>query len=55
MTHDGHIAGVVTIGASLSSIAFWGLNVNEICAIISTLTAVCSFAFQVYSARRKRR
>lgn len=49
-------APVATYGGGAASVAFWGLQVNEICAIISTLVAVIGLALQIYvSWHRMRR
>lgn len=46
-------AHVATYGGGAASVAFWGLHVNEICAIISTVVAVMGLILQVYLACKK--
>jgi hypothetical protein len=49
-------APIATYGGGAASVAFWGLQVNEICAIISTIVAVIGLALQIYvSWHRMRR
>lgn len=50
-----HVAPVVTVGGSASTLVFWGLHVNELCAIISTAVAVMGLCLQGYLAWRKHR
>ena len=48
-------ANVATYAGAATSLVFWGLHVNEICAIISTAVAVAGLCLQIYSAIQRRR
>lgn len=50
-----HAAPIATVGGAGSTIVFWGLHVNEVCAIISTAIAAMGLALQCYLAWRKHR
>lgn len=47
-------ANVATYGGGAASVAFWGLHVNEVCAIVSTVVAVLGFGLQCLMAWRRR-
>lgn len=47
-------APVATYGGGAATVAFWGLQVNEICAIISTAVAVMGLLLQAYVAFQRR-
>ena len=49
-----HAAPIITYAGGGASILFWGIQVNEICAIISTAVAVCGLGLQLYLAWRRR-
>lgn len=44
------VAPIATYGGTALSVTFWGLHINEICAIISTCIAFCGLALQMYLA-----
>lgn len=46
-------APVVTYGGTAASVVFWGLQVNEICAIISTVIAILGLGLQFYLAMHR--
>lgn len=46
-------APAITVGSSAATVAFWGLQVNEICAIISTVIALIGLLLQVFLAVRR--
>lgn len=50
-------ANIVTYAGGAATLAFWGLHVNEVCAIISTAVAVIGLGLQLYGmwSRRRRR
>lgn len=48
-------ANIVTYASAATSVLFWGLHVNEICAIISTAVAVLGFGLQIYNAWQRHR
>lgn len=48
-------APAITYGGAAGTIAFWGLNVSEICAIISTLVAVIGLGMQIWLASKRLR
>lgn len=50
ITESAHVATYAGGGAS---VLFWGLQVNEVCAIVSTTVAVIGLFLQVYMAYRK--
>jgi hypothetical protein len=48
-------AQLVTYAGTGATLVFWGLHVNEICAIVSTVVAVIGLGLQLYSAWQRRR
>lgn len=46
-------ANVATYGGAVASVTFWGLQVSEICAIISTLVAIIGLGLQFWVASRR--
>lgn len=52
IAENAHIA---TVGGGISAVTFWGLHVNEWCAIVSTAVAVAGFVLQCYMARQRNR
>lgn len=42
-----------TYGGTAASIVFWGLNVNEVCAILSTMIAFAGLALQFFLASKR--
>lgn len=49
------VAPVATYGGTALSVTFWGLHINEICAIISTCIAFSGLALQIYLAWHRTR
>lgn len=41
-------APVATYSSAAASVAFWGMHVNEICAVVSTLIALIGLGLQFY-------
>lgn len=46
-------APVATYGGAAASVTFWGLQVSEVCAIISTLVAIIGLGLQFWVAARR--
>lgn len=46
-------APAATYGAAAGSVVFWGLQVNEICAIVSTLIAFIGLGLQFWLAMHR--
>jgi uncharacterized membrane protein len=46
-------AQLVTYAGSGATLVFWGLHVNEICAVISTAVAVIGLGMQIWNAWRR--
>ena len=48
-------AQVATYGGAAGTLAFWGLHINEVCAVISTAVAVIGLGLQLFGLWRRHR